>query len=108
MLSGESLVAAGNSQKAVETFQESRAIKEPIVAAHSRRIDYRRELARLYTDMGGAFTTLHHPDDAGMWYEKAIALWNELQDQHSLWAKELDKPKEVAAALSRVRSISAK
>ncbi|HEY6802351.1 MAG TPA: serine/threonine-protein kinase [Pyrinomonadaceae bacterium] len=103
MLSGEILAAEGNYAKAVEAFQEARTITEPIVAAHRGRIDYRRNLARLYTDLGGAFVTLKHPDEAGAWYQKGLDLWNELQDQHALWAKELDRPKEIATEMSRVK-----
>jgi serine/threonine protein kinase len=104
MLSGESLEASGNSLAALGAYQEARAIIEPIVAAHRRRIDYRRDLARLYTDMGGAFVAMSHPGEAAVWYEKGLDLWKELQDQHALWAKETDMPREVAANLLRTRS----
>jgi len=104
MLSGESLEASGNSTKALEAYQEARAISEPIVAAHPRRIDYRRDLARLYTDIGGAFVAMSHQDEAAVWYQKGLDLWKELQDQHALWAKETDRPREVAADLLRTRS----
>jgi len=104
MLSGESLEASGNSTKALEAYQEARAISEPIVAAHPRRIDYRRDLARLYTDIGGAFVAMSHQDEAAVWYQKGLDLWKELQDQHALWAKETDRPREVAANLLRTRS----
>ena len=104
MLSGESLEASGNLTKALEAYQEARAISEPIVAAHPRRIDYRRDLARLYTDIGGAFVAMSHQDEAAVWYQKGLDLWNELQDQHALWAKETDRPREVAANLLRTRS----
>jgi non-specific serine/threonine protein kinase/serine/threonine-protein kinase len=104
MLSGESLEASGNSLAALGAYQEARAIIEPIVAAHRRRIDYRRDLARLYTDMGGAFVAMSHPGEAAVWYEKGLDLWKELQDQHALWAKETDLPRQVAADLLRTRS----
>jgi len=104
MLSGESLEASGNLTKALEAYQEARAISEPIVAAHPRRIDYRRDLARLYTDIGGAFVAMSHQDEAAVWYQKGLDLWKELQDQHALWAKETDRPREVAANLLRTRS----
>ncbi len=104
MLTGETLAAAGNSTKAIEAFQEARAIREPIVLAHRQRIDYRRGLARLYTDLGAAFVVLKNPDEAEHWYRKGLDLWTELQDQHALWANEMDMPKEVAENLSRVHS----
>jgi len=104
MLTGESLVASGNSTRAIDFFQEARSMREPIVAAHQQRIDYRRGLARLYTDMGDAFVVLHNRSEAGTWYRKGLDLWNELQDQHALWAKEINMPKDVAADLSRVQS----
>ena len=104
MLSGESLEASGNLTRALEAYQEARAISEPIVAAHPRRIDYRRDLARLYTDIGGAFVAMSHQDEAAVWYQKGLDLWKELQDQHALWAKETDRPREVAANLLRTRS----
>jgi len=104
MLTGESLVASGNSTRAIDFFQEARSMREPIVAVHQQRIDYRRGLARLYTDMGDAFVVLHNRSEAGTWYRKGLDLWNELQDQHALWAKEINMPKDVAADLSRVQS----
>jgi hypothetical protein len=104
MLTGESLAASGNPSWAIEAFQEARAIREPIVAAHRQRIDYRRGLARLYTDLGSALVVLNHRNEAEIWYQKGLDLWNELQDQHALWAKETDMPKEVAKDLSQVRS----
>ena len=100
MLSGESLAASGNSTKALEAYREALTISEPIVAAHQRRIDYRRDLARLYSDMGNALVVLAHPEEAGIWYQKSLDLWKELQDEHALWAKEFDLPREVADNLS--------
>ena len=100
MLTGESLAASGNSLKALEAYHEARTISEPIVAAHRRRIDYRRDLARLYSDMGGALVGLANPEEAGIWYQKSLDLWKELQDEHALWAKEIDMPREVADNLS--------
>ena len=100
MLTGESLAASGNSLKALEAYHEARAISEPIVAAHRRRIDYRRDLARLYSDMGSALVGLANPEEAGIWYQKSLDLWKELQDEHALWAKEIDMPREVADNLS--------
>ena len=104
MLSGESLTASGNPMKAIESFQEARAIREPIISAHRERIDYRRGLARLYTDLGDALVVLKSQNEAELWYRKGLDLWNELQDQHALWAKEVAMPQEVADDLSRVRS----
>jgi len=104
MLTGESFAAGGNPAQAIENFHEARAICEPIVAAHRQRIDYRRGLARLYTDLGAAFAALRNPGEAEHWYRKGLDLWTELQDQHALWAPEIDKPKEVAEDLSRVYS----
>ena len=104
MLSGESLIASGNPMKAIESFQEARAIREPIISAHRERIDYRRGLARLYTDLGDALVVLKSQNEAELWYRKGLDLWNELQDQHALWAKEVAMPQEVADDLSRVRS----
>jgi tetratricopeptide (TPR) repeat protein len=104
MLTGESFAAGGNPAKAIENFHEARAICEPIVAAHRQRIDYRRGLARLYTDMGDAFVVLKNRSEAEIWYQKGLDLWNELQDQHALWGKEINMPKDVAANLSRVQS----
>jgi tetratricopeptide (TPR) repeat protein len=101
-LTGESLAASGNSTKAIEALQEARAFSEPIVSAHRQRIDYRRELARLYTDMGAAFAALKDPNDAEVWYRKGLDLWNELQNQHALWAKETNMPADVAERLSHV------
>ena len=100
MLTGESLAASGNSLKALEAYHEARTISEPIVAAHRRRIDYRRDLARLYSDMGSALVGLANPEEAGIWYQKSLDLWKELQDEHALWAKEIDMPREVADNLS--------
>jgi tetratricopeptide (TPR) repeat protein len=102
MLSGESFAALGNPSKAIESFQEARAIREPIVAAHRQRIDYRRGLARLYTDMGAAFVVLKNQTEARIWFGKGLDLWNELQDQHALWAKEINMPKDVADNLSKI------
>jgi len=106
MLTGETLAATGNSTKAIETFQEARAICEPIVSAHRQRIDYRRGLARVYTDLGAAFVVLKNPDEAERWYRKGLVLWTELQDQHALWANEMDRPTQVDENLSRVHSRS--
>jgi len=103
-LTGESLAANGNSPKAIEALQEARELSEPIVSAHRMRIDYRRELARLYTDLGGAFAALKDQDGAAVWYRKGLDLWNELQNQHTLWAEETNKPGEVAAKLFQVRN----
>jgi eukaryotic-like serine/threonine-protein kinase len=104
MLTGETFAATGNSTRAVETFQEARQIREPIVLAHRQRIDYRRGLARVYTDLGAAYVVLRNRDEAEHWYQKALDLWTELQGQHALWGKEIDKPQEVAEDLSRVQS----
>lgn len=104
MLTGESFAASGNAAKAIESFQEARAICEPIVAAHRQRIDYRRGLARLYTDMGDAFMVLKNRTEAAIWYQKGLDLWDELQDQHALWGKEINMPKVVAEDLSRTQS----
>ena len=104
MLTGESFAAGGNPAKAIESFQEARAICEPIVAAHRQRIDYRRGLARLYTDMGDAFVVLKNRTEAAIWYQKGLDLWNELQGQHALWGKEINVPKVVAEDLSRTQS----
>jgi len=103
MLTGESLAAAGNFNKAMDALQEARAIREPIVATHRQRIDYRRGLARLYTDLGSALVVTNNRNEAESCYRKGLDLWNELRDQHALWAKEIQMPKEVAEDLSRVR-----
>ncbi|HVS20365.1 MAG TPA: protein kinase [Pyrinomonadaceae bacterium] len=103
MLTGESLAASGNFTKAIEVFQEARAISEPIVSSHRQRIDYRRGLARLYTDLGAAFVAVKNQNEAELCYRKGLDLWSELRDQHALWAKEIDMPKEVAEKLARVR-----
>ena len=87
----------------VDALQEARAIREPIVATHRQRIDYRRGLARLYTDLGSALVVTNNRNEAETWYRKGLDLWNELRDQHALWAKEIQMPKEVAEDLSRVR-----
>lgn len=104
VLTGEGYAGSGERTKAVEAFHEARSISEPIVAAHRQRIDYRRELARLYTDLGTASVVLKNPAEAEHWYRKGFDLWSELQDQHALWAKEMNMPKEVDEALSRVQS----
>jgi hypothetical protein len=104
MLMGESLAAGGNPAKAMAVLQEARLIREPIVSAPPARIDYRRGLARLYTDMGDALVALRSESEAEIWYRKGLDLWNELQGQHALWAKEIDKPKEVAEDLLQLRS----
>jgi non-specific serine/threonine protein kinase/serine/threonine-protein kinase len=104
MLSGESLIAGGNSTKAIESFQEARSIREPIISAHRERIDYRRGLARLYTDLGDAHVALKNQNEAGLWYQKGLDLWTELQDQHALWAKELGMPQKVADDLAQIHS----
>jgi hypothetical protein len=41
--------------------------------------------------------------EAETWYHKGLVLWNELRDQHALWAKEKEMPKKVTEDLSRVR-----
>jgi hypothetical protein len=43
-------------------------------------------------------------NDAESWYRKALDLWDGLQNQNALWAKEINMPKEVAEDLSQVRS----
>lgn len=103
-LTGESLAASGNFARAIDTLQEARALSEPIVSAHRQRIDYRRELARLYTDLGSAFAALQDQNNAEVWYQKGLDLWNELQNQHALWAKETNMPGAVAEKLSQVRN----
>jgi tetratricopeptide (TPR) repeat protein len=106
MLTGESLSASGNFTKAIEVLQEARAISEPIVSSHRQRIDYRRELARLYTDLGGALNALKNRHEAELSYRKGLDLWTELQNENVLWAKELNKPKEVAENISRIHAAS--
>ena len=54
--------------------------------------------------MGAAFVVLKNPAESEQWYRKALDLWIELQEQHALRAKEIDKPKEVAENLSPVHS----
>ena len=103
-MTGESLSASGNFTKAIEVLQEARAISEPIVSSHTQRIDYRRELARLYTDLGAALAALKDRNEAELWYQKGLDLWIELQNENALWAKEMNMPKEVAENLSQVRS----
>jgi len=71
MLTGESLAATGNFTKAVDVFQEARAISEPIVSSHQQRIDYRRELARLCTDLGNALVALKNRDEAALLSERS-------------------------------------
>jgi tetratricopeptide (TPR) repeat protein len=104
MLTGEGLSASGNFTTAIEVLQEARAIKEPIVSAHRQRIDYRRGLARLYTDLGDAFDNLQDRNEAELWYRKGLDLWVELRNQHALWVKEINMPKEVDEKLSQIRS----
>ncbi|MEP6569926.1 MAG: serine/threonine-protein kinase, partial [Acidobacteriota bacterium] len=103
-LAGEGMKASGNLPRAIAAFQEARAIEEPIVSSHGQRIDYRRGLARLYTDLGDVFATLKKPGEAEIWYQRGLALWLELQNQHALWVKETNMPKEVNDRLSQVRS----
>src|SRR6185295_5530838 len=103
-LTGETQAAVGNTTKAIEAFQEARPILEAIVSAHRQRIDYRRGLARLYTDMGAAFVVMKNPDEAEHWYRNGLDLWTELQNQHALWAKEIGLPKEVDENLARVHA----
>jgi len=102
-LSGEGLSASGNFTKAIEVLQEARAISEPIVSAHRQRIDYRRELARLHTDLGGALTALKNWKEAELSYQKGLDLWIELQNENALWAKEMNKPAEVTEDISKNR-----
>jgi serine/threonine protein kinase len=104
VLTGEGLSGSGNFSKAIEVLQEARAISEPIVASHRQRIDYRRELARLYTDLAAAHLALKNPNEAVVWYQKALDLWIELQNQNALWAKEVNMPKEVAEDISRIHA----
>jgi len=104
MLTGEALSATGNFMKAIEVFQEARTICEPIVSSHRQRIDYRRGLARLYTDLGAAFAGLKNRAEAELWYRKGLDFWIELQAQNALWAKEINIPKEVAENLSQIGS----
>ena len=106
MLMGESLSASGNFTKAIEVLQEARTISEPIVSSHRQRIDYRRELARLYTDLGGALNALKNRNEAEFSYRKGLDLWIELQNENALWAKELNKPKEVAENISKIHAAS--
>ena len=106
MLMGESLSASGNFTKAIEVLQEARSISEPIVSSHRQRIDYRRELARLYTDLGGALNALKNRNEAELSYRKGLDLWIELQNENALWAKELNKPREVAENISRIHAAS--
>ncbi len=84
-------------------LQEARAISEPIVSAHRQRIDYRRELARLHTDLGGALTALKNWKEAELSYQKGLDLWIELQNENALWAKEMNKPAEVTEDISKNR-----
>ena len=104
MLSGEGLNASGDATQAIETFQEARAILEPIISAHRERIDYRRGLARLYTDLGDALVVRKSQNEAELWYRKGLDLWTELQDQHVLWAKDVAMPQAVADDLLRIGS----
>jgi serine/threonine protein kinase len=104
ILLGECQAAGGNFAKAVEALQEARAICEPIATSYPHRPDYRRQLARLYSDLGDDLSALKNPSEATGWYQKSLTLWNELQDQHALWANEVDRPKEMAAALARVQA----
>jgi serine/threonine protein kinase/Flp pilus assembly protein TadD len=106
MLTGESLSASGNFTKAIEVLQEARSISEPIVSSHRQRIDYRRELARLYTDLGSALNALKNRHEAELSYRKGLDLWIELQNEDALWAKELNKPQEVAENISKIRAAS--
>jgi hypothetical protein len=53
--------------------------------------------------MGNALVVLANPEEAGIWYQKSLDLWKELQNEHALWAKEIDMPREVAADLSGLR-----
>jgi len=106
MLMGESLSASGNFTKAIEVLQEARSISEPIVSSHRQRIDYRRELARLYTDLGGALNALKNRNEAELSYRKGLDLWIELQNENALWAKELNKPREVAENISKLHALS--
>jgi serine/threonine protein kinase len=106
MLMGESLSASGNFTKAIEVLQEARAISEPIVSSHRQRIDYRRELARLYTDLGGALNALKNRNEAELSYRKGLDLWIELQNENALWAKELNKPNDVAENISKIHAAS--
>jgi hypothetical protein len=54
--------------------------------------------------MGDAFVVLKNRTEAAIWYQKGLDLWDELQDQHALWAKEINMPKVVAEDLSRTQS----
>jgi len=82
------------------------AVSEPIVSSHRQRIDYRRELARLYTDLGAAVAASKNRNEAELWYQKGLDLWNELQNQNALWAKEMNMPKEVAESISKIHAAS--
>jgi len=92
---GRGLLGSGDVAKAIEAFQEARSITEPIVAAHRQRIDYRRELARLYTDLGNASGALKDRSEAERWHQKSLDLLLELQQQHALWMSEINQPKLV-------------
>jgi hypothetical protein len=50
--------------------------------------------------MGSALVVLSNPEEAAAWYKKSLDLWKELQDEHVLWAKEINTPREVAESLS--------
>jgi non-specific serine/threonine protein kinase/serine/threonine-protein kinase len=108
MLTGEGLSASGNYSRAIEVFQEARAISEPIVSSHRQRIDYRRELARIYTDLGATHLALKNRGEAELSYQKALDLWMELQNENALWAKEINRPKQVAQDLAQLHGASSK
>jgi Serine/threonine protein kinase len=99
VLTGESLAASRNYKTATDIFQEAREIDEPIVSAHNHRIDYRRGLAQLYTDLGDSFAGLGNRIEAETSYRKGLDMWRELQNQHVLWAKDVNFPNEVAEKL---------
>jgi non-specific serine/threonine protein kinase/serine/threonine-protein kinase len=102
VLTGESLAASHDYKMAVDVFQEAREIDEPIVSEHNQRIDYRRGLAQLYSDLGDSFVSLGNRIEAETSYRKGLDLWRELQNQHALWATDVNFPNEVAEKLTKL------
>lgn len=102
VLKGECLEGIKNPRAALEVLEEARDLNEPIVLAHPTRIDYRRGLARLYSDIADIHTALGSRVEAESFYHKALDIWQQLQKQNALWAKDESAPARIVEKLNAV------
>jgi serine/threonine protein kinase len=107
---GESLISTSDLRHAIEKLDEARALREPMVASRGQQAVYRRGLARLYTDLGDAYSA-----EAGRasgaqagerWraarehYRQALDLWLDLSRRRALWAEDANRPDAVSRKLA--------